>query len=312
MNTTATRVNTQPSELLSHSLVTRTANRFGVDPGKFISTLKATCFRVKDGEVSNEQMLALLVVAEQYKLNPFTREIFAFPDKQNGIVPVVSVDGWARIINENDELNGFEFVYAPKLDQIDDDAKPCPAWCEVHIFRRDREHPIVVREYLDEVYRPAFWVTPKTGGEKYKVKGPWQTHTKRFLRHKTMIQGSRLAFGFAGIYDQDEAERIIEGQTIEQEPAKILAAPVVPEALPVVTTGTNDVSAAKPDTNLISEQQAKILRKLCEQSVKEFGLGEVDLCKHFHMDKLEQLKLRDYMLAVDLLSRAPVSDAAQS
>ena len=30
------------------------------------------------------------------------------------------------------------------------------------------------------------------------------------LRHKAMIQCARLAFGYAGIYDQDEAERIVE------------------------------------------------------------------------------------------------------
>ena len=30
------------------------------------------------------------------------------------------------------------------------------------------------------------------------------------LRHKAMIQCARLAFGYGGIYDQDEAERIVE------------------------------------------------------------------------------------------------------
>ncbi|WP_414836262.1 recombinase RecT, partial [Escherichia coli] len=40
--------------------------------------------------------------------------------------------------------------------------------------------------------------------------GPWQSHPKRMLRHKAMIQCARLAFGFAGIYDKDEAERIVE------------------------------------------------------------------------------------------------------
>lgn len=35
------------------------------------------------------------------------------------------------------------------------------------------------------------------------------------LRHKTLIQCARLAFGFAGIFDQDEAERVIEGTTAE-------------------------------------------------------------------------------------------------
>ncbi len=44
----------------------------------------------------------------------------------------------------------------------------------------------------------------------YTAKGPWQTHPKRFSRHKAMIQCARMAFGFGGIYDQDEAERIAE------------------------------------------------------------------------------------------------------
>ena len=48
----------------------------------------------------------------------------------------------------------------------------------------------------------------------YVINGPWQTHTKRMLRHKSLIQCSRIAFGFTGIYDQDEAERIIEGQAV--------------------------------------------------------------------------------------------------
>jgi hypothetical protein len=33
---------------------------------------------------------------------------------------------------------------------------------------------------------------------------------KRMHRHKSLIQGARVAFGFAGIYDEDEAHRIIE------------------------------------------------------------------------------------------------------
>jgi hypothetical protein len=32
------------------------------------------------------------------------------------------------------------------------------------------------------------------------------------LRHKAMIQCARIAFGYGGIYDHDEAERIMEGE----------------------------------------------------------------------------------------------------
>ena len=195
-----TAVATMPER--SHSLVEKFSNRFGVDPGKLLTTLKATCFKTRE-PASNEQMMALLVVADQYRLNPFTKEIFAFEDKHKGIVPVVSVDGWARIINEHPEYDGVEFSYAEKLVTLKD-GKPCPEWCEARIYRKDRTRPTVVREYLDEVYQP-----PRGG-----YNGPWQSHTKRFLRHKTLIQCSRIAFGFAGIFDEDEAHRIIDGDAV--------------------------------------------------------------------------------------------------
>lgn len=162
------------------SVLLRMAERYGVDPEKMMATLKATAFR---GAVTNEQMMALCVVAEQYGLNPWTKEIYAFPDSRNGIVPVVGVDGWSRIINSNSAFDGMDF---------EQDAESCT--CRIH--RKDRSHPIAVTEWMSECARPGV--------------GPWQTHPKRMLRHKAMIQCARLAFGFVGIYDEDEAERIID------------------------------------------------------------------------------------------------------
>jgi phage recombination protein Bet len=149
------------------------------DTGELVSVLKATAFK---GPVSDAQMSALLIVANQYGLNPWTKEIYAFPDKNNGIVPVVGVDGWARIINGNPAFDGMEFR---------EDAESCTCI----IYRKDRSHPVAVTEYMAECNR-------KTG--------PWQSHPRRMLRHKATIQCARMAFGFAGIYDQDEAERITE------------------------------------------------------------------------------------------------------
>ena len=91
------------------TLVAKFASRFHIEADKLLPILKATAFKVKDNEVSNEQMAALLVVADQYGLNPFTKELYAFPDSRNGIVPVVSVDGWARIINSHPQFDGMDF-----------------------------------------------------------------------------------------------------------------------------------------------------------------------------------------------------------
>ena len=160
-----------------------------------IETLKATAFK---GQVSDAQMTALLVVANQYGLNPWTREVYAFPDKNNGIVPVVGVDGWSRIINSHPQFDGMEF---------EQDAESCTCV----IYRKDRKHPIKVTEWMNECKRGT---------------GPWQSHPRRMLRHKSMIQCARLAFGYGGIYDQDEAERIVEAQPVKH----MGPAEVVPQA----------------------------------------------------------------------------------
>ena len=163
------------------SVIARLADRFGVDQSKMLECLKSTAFR---GGCTNEQLMALCIVSEQYGLNPWTREIYAFPDKQNGIVPVVGVDGWARIINSHPQFDGVEF-------EQDSDK------CTCSIYRKDRSHPVQVTEYMAECKRNT---------------GPWGSHPMRMLRHKALIQAARLAFGFSGIYDQDEAERIVSAR----------------------------------------------------------------------------------------------------
>lgn len=174
---------------------------------ELIATLKATAFK---GQVNDAQMTALLIVAQQYGLSPWTKEIYAFPDKNNGIVPVVGVDGWSRIINGHPQFDGIEF------EQSDES-------CTCIIYRKDRNRPIKVTEYRDECARGT---------------GPWQSHPKRMLRHKAMIQCARLAFGYGGIYDHDEAERIVE-------------------AVPVKHMGT--VEDAAPQPAYTPEQFAQLL-----------------------------------------------------
>ena len=169
------------------SLLAKVAAKYAIEPTKMLGTLKSTAFK---GDVSNEQMMALLIVADQYDLNPWTKEIYAFPDKQNGIVPVVGVDGWLRIINSHPQYDGVEYVDGP------DDKNGVPTWIECVIYRKDRSHATRAREYMAECRRDT---------------GPWRSHPRRMLRHKATIQAARMAFGFVGIYDQDEAQRIVEG-----------------------------------------------------------------------------------------------------
>ena len=103
-------------------------------PEGLLDVLKNTAFK---SNANDDQLTALLIVANQYSLNPWTKEIYAFPDSRNGIVPIVGVDGWARIINQNPQFDGMEF------DQ-DDEKSTCK------IYRKDRKHPISVTEWMSE------------------------------------------------------------------------------------------------------------------------------------------------------------------
>ena len=211
---------------MSNALTTLTSKLaakldMGDDGIDLIETLKATAFK---GEVTNAQMTALMVVANQYGLNPWTKEIYAFPDKNNGIVPVVGVDGWARIINDNPQFDGMEFAQSDEMVRMPGANSDAPAWIECAMYRKDRTRPVIIREYLDEAYREPF------KGKFGPVTGPWQTHPKRFLRHKAMIQCARMAFGYGGIYDQDEAERITERDMGAAE--VVSSRPAQPAALP--------------------------------------------------------------------------------
>ena len=106
-------------------------------------------------------------------------------------------------MNEHQQFDGIEFEQ--------DDSK-----CTCIIYRKDRSRAIKVTEWMDECRRDT---------------GPWKSHGRRMLRHKAMIQCARLAFGFGGIYDQDEAERIVEAQPVKHMgAAEVVQAP--PQALP--------------------------------------------------------------------------------
>lgn len=165
------------------SVVIDMANRFGMDSDKFLQTLKGT---VIPSGATNEQVAAFLLVARDYKLNPLTKEIYAFPSRGGGIQPIVSVDGWLNMVNSNPAMDGVQ------LDELfDDQGKITAVRCT--IWRKDRSHPTVITEYMAECKRDT---------------DTWKKYPVRMLRHKALMQCARVAFGFAGIMDEDEFDRI--------------------------------------------------------------------------------------------------------
>ena len=118
------------------------AARLSVDPAKLLDTLKATVF----AKATNEEMLALVAVANEYGLNPFLKELYAFPAKGGGIVPIVSVDGWNKMLIRQPDFDGIEFEMTDREDGT-------PHACTATIFVKGRSKPMRVTEYFDECKR---------------------------------------------------------------------------------------------------------------------------------------------------------------
>lgn len=133
------------------------------------------------------EIITFLAIAKQYRLNPITKEIYAFANR-GGVQPIVSIDGWLKIINSHPQFNGMEFS-----DHLAADGSLQSVTCR--IFRKDRDHPVEVTEYMNECRRNT---------------DPWKQWPSRMLRHKATIQAARYAFGFSGIVDPDEAERNVQ------------------------------------------------------------------------------------------------------
>lgn len=163
--------------------------KYAVNPASVGNLLGSTAFRqCDDTRITMAEMVSLLITAMSVDLNPFTREIIAC-QQGDRIVPVVTVDGWGRIINKQSQLDGMNFVHSDRMIHASPYAQECPDWIECHIYKKDCGRPIVVREYLMENYID----TPY-----------WNSKTIRQLRHKAMVQCARYAFGLPGIPEMDD------------------------------------------------------------------------------------------------------------
>ena len=165
------------------SILLTMAARFGMEPKAFEATVRGTC---GCKGATAEEFAAFLLVANEYGLNPVTKEIYAFPTRGGGIQPIVGIDGWITMANNHPQFDGVEHI-----DRLDDGGQLVAITARV--FRKDRSHPIEVTEYLAEC---------KQGTD------PWKKWPARMLRHKATIQAIRYAFGFSGIVDPDEADRM--------------------------------------------------------------------------------------------------------
>lgn len=170
--------------------IKRALARSGMSYSSFVRCITQNAFSslVVWGEADMER---LLLTCEALGLSPVERDVYATRKTSGaGLQISVSIDGWSRIVNKHPQFDGMEFEESEEL------VGGVPKWIRCTIHRRDRRVAMSVKEYLCESVRDT---------------GAWQTHPRRMLRHKVMVQCARLAFELPAsscIYDPDETERI--------------------------------------------------------------------------------------------------------
>jgi len=235
---TGTNVATLPTP---RGIVEVMASRYGMDRDRFKQTVMKTVIK---GNCSDEQFAAFMLVAKEYDLNPFTKEIYAFP-AGGGIQPIVSIDGWMKMINSHPNFNGMGFH-----DQLGDDGKLISITCTIH--RKDRDHPISVTEYMSECRGST---------------STWKQWPARMLRHKAAIQAARYAFGFSGIMEPDEYERM------QEQPVDV--------------------------TPITAEQRDNLIGLM-----NEHGIDIAKFCAHFQISHVGEVRAADYPRALAAISKS--------
>jgi len=143
--------------------------------------LEAVLFKtIMPADASMEDLVAFIQLAHRFDLDPFAREIYCIKSKGR-IYPYISVDGYARVINRQEQYDGVEFAY----DQ-DDNGRIVACTCSM--FRKDRNRPTVVTEFLDECIMPESTA--------------WRKSPGRMLRHRAFVQAARLTFGISAALDE--------------------------------------------------------------------------------------------------------------
>lgn len=237
------------------------AERYGMVAKNFEATLRAT---VVPRETTPEQFAAFLLVCKEYELNPITKEIYAFPTKGGGIQPIVSVDGWANLINSHPAFDGMEFD-----DTMDEKGNLVAITCRM--YRKDRQRPVTATEYMIECRRNT---------------DPWKQWPRRMLRHKAMIQAARYAFGFAGIIEPDEWERSPErpaaAVALPPSPPPAPPAPPAPKVVEVVAEEVEEIAA--PDYAALA---ADIIARMTPENCEEVWEGEVGMLDWPEVQRVE-------------------------
>jgi hypothetical protein len=129
---------------------------------------------IKERTVPQCLLKPILLTSQRLRLNPLLSQIAWELNEKNHWELFIPIDGWVAMIHREPSFQGITFNESNQTEN------GIPIWMEVSIYRSDLVRPITVREYFIEL----------------KTEHPiWVQMPRRMLRHKTLQQCARLAFG---------------------------------------------------------------------------------------------------------------------
>jgi len=181
------------------------AAEHGVSARNLWAVVKRQCITPNKAGLAatSEQVIVFLQRCKAHNLNPMMQEIYGYIDKDGKLVCGIEIDGFLKIANAHPAFDGLQ------VEMSEDEGGQLVS-ATATVWRKDREHPILITEYLAE-NRQDTW--------------PWRTRPRRMLRHKAAREGIRYAFGVQAL-DPEEARLAAQGQPIAlpEEPGTRTAA----------------------------------------------------------------------------------------
>jgi hypothetical protein len=83
----------------------------------------------------------IINLCENYQINPSLGMLYLRRDELNHIYPTLKVDGWYKLVNDQDDCNGYEFVESESSASIPESnnnsvEKTCFEYIGCRIFRK--------------------------------------------------------------------------------------------------------------------------------------------------------------------------------
>lgn len=149
------------------TLISETSNTLGIAIEELVNW-------TQEAVIPEGILKLILKTAKRYQLNPLLGQIDWELNLEGAYEVYIPIDGWIAMIHRESSFKGLAFDQSPETEN------GVPIWMECTIYHSDLTHPVTVREYYAEL----------------KTDHPiWQQMPRRMLRHKTLQQCVRLAFG---------------------------------------------------------------------------------------------------------------------